>query len=128
MGATVAPVEGACKHTFGWSLDSERMFGHPGLMARTRVRRRRFALTVLILALTAFLVGPVSHALVAGAEVRRAPHRTYVVRPGDTIFSIASRQVTEGADPRPMVDAIEDANEIGPGRLIPGQALVIPAA
>ena len=96
-------------------------------MGRTRVRRRRFALTLLILALTAFLLGPVSHALVAGAEVRRAPHRTYVVRPGDTLFSIASGQVADGADPRPMVDAIEGANGIEPGQLVPGQALVIPA-
>ena len=95
-------------------------------MARTRVRRRRFTLGVLILALTAFLVGPVSHALVAGAEIRRAPHRTYVVRPGDTIFSIASSAVSGGADPRPMVDAIEDANGIEPGELVPGKALVIP--
>ena len=99
-----------------------------GLMARTRVRRRRLALTVLILVLTAFLVGPLSDALVAGAEVRRAPHRTYVVRPGDTIFSIASRQVSDGTDPRPMVDAIESENDIEPGQLIPGQALLIPAA
>jgi Tfp pilus assembly protein FimV len=80
----------------------------------------------VVLALTALLVGPVSHALVAGADVRRTPHRTYVVRPGDTIFSIASRQVGAGADPRPMVDAIEDANGIDPGELVPGEALVIP--
>jgi Tfp pilus assembly protein FimV len=97
-------------------------------MARTRVRRRRFVLTLLILVLTSFLVGPVSHALVAGAEVQRAPHGTYVVRPGDTIFSIASRQVADRADPRPMVDAIEGANGIGPGELVPGQELLIPAA
>ncbi|HEV8565148.1 MAG TPA: LysM peptidoglycan-binding domain-containing protein [Actinomycetota bacterium] len=97
-------------------------------MARTRVRRRWLVLTLVILVLTSFLVGPVSHALDAGAGVRRAPHRTYVVRPGDTIFSIASHQVTDGADPRPMVDAIEGANGIGPGELVPGQELVIPAA
>jgi hypothetical protein len=109
-----------------FGLDSERVFGHAYGMARTRVRRRRFTLSVLILALTAFLMGPVSHALVAGAEVRRAPHRTYVVRPGDTIFSIASKAVADGADPRPIVDAIEGANGIEPGELVPGQALVIP--
>lgn len=82
---------------------------------------------MLILALTAFLTGPVSHALVAGAEVRRAPHRTYVVRPGDTIFSIASRAASDGADPRPLVDAIEGANGIEAGQLVPGQALLIPS-
>jgi Tfp pilus assembly protein FimV len=95
-------------------------------MARTGVRRRRLTLSFLILALTAFLMGPVSHAFVAGAQDRRAPHRTYVVRSGDTIFSIASRAVSDGADPRPMVDAIEAANGIEPGELVPGQALVIP--
>jgi Tfp pilus assembly protein FimV len=98
-------------------------------MSRTRVRRRRCTLTLVVLALTAFLVGPVSHALVAGASLRHEePRRAYVVRPGDTLFAIASRQVADGADPRPLVDAIEAANDVEPADLVPGTVLVIPAA
>jgi nucleoid-associated protein YgaU len=53
-----------------------------------------------------------------------APHR-YVVRPGDTLWSIA-RGVQDG-DPRPLVDAIQAANRADPGVLVPGQVLIIPA-
>jgi nucleoid-associated protein YgaU len=53
-----------------------------------------------------------------------APHR-YVVRPGDTLWSIA-RGVQDG-DPRPLVDAIQAANRADPGALVPGQVLIIPA-
>jgi Tfp pilus assembly protein FimV len=97
-------------------------------MSRTRVRRRRLTLTLVSLALTAVLVGPVSHAFVAGASVRHEPRRTYVVRPGDTLFAIASRQASDGADPRPLVDEIEAANHLGPADLVPGLVLLIPAA
>jgi nucleoid-associated protein YgaU len=97
-------------------------------MARTRVRRRRIGLTVLILGVTFLLVGPVGHALVAGAQARRQPHRVYVVRPGDTLWSIAERRGPFGADPRVVVDAIERENHVSPGSVLPGQILQIPTS
>jgi nucleoid-associated protein YgaU len=54
-----------------------------------------------------------------------APH-LYVVRPGDTLWSIA-RRIQDG-DPRPLVDAIQAANRADPGALAPGQVLLIPVA
>ena len=41
-------------------------------------------------------------------------HRTYVVRDGDTLWSIATR-VAHGGDPRPLVDAIEAENDVTAG-------------
>lgn len=53
--------------------------------------------------------------------------RRYVVRPGDTVWSIAAGEVGEAEDPRPLVDAILSANGAEAGRLLPGQTLMIPA-
>ena len=114
---------------FGWNLDSERVFGQAEGMPRTRVRRRRLVLTGLIVVLTACLLGPVGHAFVAGAEVRKTSQHTYVVRPGDTLWSIAGREVAPGVDPRPMIDAIERANGgVAAGMLVAGRPHVIPAS
>lgn len=52
--------------------------------------------------------------------------RRYVVRPGDTVWSIAAGEVGEAEDPRPLVDAILSANGAEAGRLLPGQTLIIP--
>ena len=69
--------------------------------------------------------GPVGHAL-AGGGARPVASHGYVVRSGDTLWSIAST-VSRGADPRPVMDAIAEANAVDPGALVPGQTLVIPS-
>lgn len=51
--------------------------------------------------------------------------QVYVVRAGDTVWSIAAREAG-GADPRALVDAIAVRNGIDAGAVVPGQALVIP--
>lgn len=84
------------------------------------------------------LVGAGMAVGVAGAghgapERRETPERprtrvgrvTYVVRPGDTLWSIAE-QLAPGEDPRPLVDALARANAVPPGALVPGQVLVVP--
>lgn len=82
-------------------------------------------------------VGVVLGAPVAGAlsrhpqpaETRVLPARrweqVYVVRVGETVWSIAER-AAGGADPRALVDAIAIRNGIDAGAVVPGQALVIP--
>ncbi len=60
--------------------------------------------------------------------LRPVAARSHVVRPGDTVWSIAERVAGEGEDPRPMVDAILRANGVAPGALVPGQLLEIPAS
>lgn len=56
----------------------------------------------------------------------READATYVVRQGDTLWSIAARVAPE-RDPRSLVDAIAAVNDVSAGALVPGQTLSIPA-
>ncbi len=78
-----------------------------------------------LLALASGLAWVVPTGGVAARPALVAQHR-YVVRPGDTLWSIALR-IHDG-DPRALVDAIQAANGTDPGALVPGQVLVVPAA
>ena len=91
-------------------------------MARTRVRRGGTGLVVVVTAIVV-AAGPVGRALAPHTGVAAA---RYVVRQGDTVWSIAGR-MGGGGDRRPLVDAIVRANDVDPGHLVPGQTLVIPA-
>ena len=112
---------------FGSEVDSERTFDKIRSMGRTGVRRRRMAVLATGAVLAGLWVGPVGQALGgAGGPMPISSHR-YVVRGGDTLWSIAHRVVPE-EDPRPVVDAIADANDVRAGDIRPGQILVIPQA
>ena len=67
------------------------------------------------------------HPLPAEAKVLPAERweQVYVVRAGDTVWSIAD-DAAGGADPRAVVNAIAVRNGIDVGTVVPGQALVIP--
>jgi Tfp pilus assembly protein FimV len=52
--------------------------------------------------------------------------RTYVVEPGDTLWSIAS-MIAPDHDPRAVVLEIERVNEDAADGLVPGQTLAIPS-
>ena len=54
---------------------------------------------------------------------REVAAHVYVVRPGDTVWSIATR-LHPGADPRPLVQSL--TAELGGAQLQPGQALQLP--
>ena len=93
-------------------------------MGRTRVRWLRATATALaVVAVTWF--GP---GALAGDEPRSTDgdRRVHVVRAGETLWEIAVAVVGPTADPRPLVDAIEDVNGLD-GIIFPGQRLVIPA-
>lgn len=115
------------------TLDSEQVFGHDRPMGRTRVRRRRrLAAATLGVAIGLVVGAPVAgalgrHAAQATGGVRpvRSSEHVYVVRSGDTVWSIAER-VAGGGDPRPVVDAIAARNDVDAGAVVPGQSLVIP--
>jgi len=136
------------KHQFDIveEVDSEQVFGQDGDMiehvflqaspmagetarqeiGRVRLTRRGRALarvlaTVLVVAM--FLLVAPGLARGDGPD-RPAPRVTYVVQPGDTLWSIA-RQVAPGQDPRPVVDRLIEANDVR-GGLQTGQELSIP--
>ena len=96
-------------------------------MSRTDVRRRRLAVLAAGAVVAGFWAGPVARALAGSAEPVSAAGRSYVVRSGDTLWSIADR-VAPGQDPRPVVDAIAAANQVGLDAIVPGQTLLIPLA
>jgi hypothetical protein len=79
-------------------------------------------LAVVLLVVACLLVVP-GLAKGDGPE-RPAPRVHYVVQPGDTLWSIA-RQVAPGRDPRPVVDALVEANDLH-GGLQAGQELTVP--
>jgi LysM repeat protein len=68
----------------------------------------------------------VSGAMTGGSPRGGAASDRYVVQSGDTLWSIAVSRAP-GSDPRPVVQAIADANQVDAGSLVPGQVLVIPA-
>ncbi len=49
-----------------------------------------------------------------------SPLRSTVVRPGDSLWSVASR-LAPGSDPRPVVDALSEARDGAP--LVPGETV-----
>jgi hypothetical protein len=92
-----------------------------------RTRRRRLAVTVVLGGLAVGLSLPMS--ALGAAPVARSHvggHVTgsvYVVQPGDTLWSIATR-FDQGGDPRPLAEAL--AKETGSTIVTPGEHVVVP--
>ena len=102
----------------------------PGTPAPNYVRRRLVAALVVavavvavVLAVTTFASGALGDVPASGPEGAGAPSRTYVVQPGDTIWSIATRLHPQGGVAA-LLKQISDAN--GGTSLQAGQSLVIP--
>jgi nucleoid-associated protein YgaU len=114
-------------------LDSERVFGDDPSMGRTRVRRRRLTVAMVLVGVVMLGTGSRAWSRPATADGSTPPAvsaggmavRDYVVAPGDTIWGIASSALP-GGDPRPIVRAIELLNHVRAGELVPGQTLRIP--
>jgi Tfp pilus assembly protein FimV len=85
-------------------------------------------LLVLRLAVLVVLTGAVFLLLTSAgsADEPPPPTMTYVVEPGDTLWDIAAWVVEPGADPRRMVDDIQDLNQLAGGTIQPGQTLRLP--
>ena len=97
-----------------------------GEMGRIRLTRRgRAVARVLAIVLVVALFLLVAPGLARGDGPDRPAQRvTYVVEPGDTLWSIA-RRVAPARDPRPVVDGLIRANDLRAG-LQAGQELSIP--
>ncbi len=100
--------------------------------ASARVRRRRLALGTLVVGLLVALAFPLSAlggrpvpaASATGAAASTAGGTVYVVQPGDTLWSIASRADGGSGNPRPLAEAM--AAQLGTTTVVPGQRIVIP--
>jgi nucleoid-associated protein YgaU len=143
---TVAARQAGIKHQFDLVdvVDSEQVFGQDGDMieqvfptvdeaargetGRMRLTRRgRVLVRVLAIAFVVAVFLLVAPGLAKGdGPDRPAPRVTYVVEPGDTLWSIA-RRVAPGHDPRPVVDGLIEANDVR-GGLQAGEELLIPVS
>lgn len=75
---------------------------------------------LLILVCVAALVA----GLAAHGSSSAGPKRTYVVRPGDTLWSVAQR--TYAGDPRQGVWELQHRNHLATATIVTGQKLVVP--
>jgi LysM repeat protein len=78
-----------------------------------------FGKLLIVVCAAALAVGLAAHSS-SGA----GPKRTYVVRPGDTLWSVA--QKTYGGDPREGIWKIEQRNHLAGSTVVPGEKLVLP--
>ena len=78
-----------------------------------------FGKLLILVCVIAVAVGLAAHGS-SGA----GPKRTYVVRPGDTLWSVAQRAVA--GDPRQGVWEIEQRNHLASATIVPGEKLVVP--
>lgn len=78
-----------------------------------------FVRIVVVLLFAAFLWAVFARDTGAGG-----PARTYVVRPGDTLWSIAS--AVYGGDPRKGVWRLQRRNGLEGATIVPGQRLLLP--
>jgi LysM repeat protein len=62
--------------------------------------------------------------LAARGSSGAAPKRTYVVQPGDTLWSVAEH--TYAGDPREGVWKLEQRNHLASATIVPGEKLVVP--
>jgi LysM repeat protein len=80
-----------------------------------------FGKLMLMLVLAALAVG-----LAARSSHGAGPERTYVVKPTDTLWSIAARNYA--GDVREGVWKLEQRNRLAAATITPGQVLVLPGS
>jgi LysM repeat protein len=78
-----------------------------------------FGKLLIVLCAAALAVGLAAHSS-RGA----GPKRTYVVRPGDTLWSVAAHMYA--GDPREGIWKIEQRNDLIGSTIVPGEKLVLP--
>jgi nucleoid-associated protein YgaU len=93
---------------FDSALDSERVFGQHRAVNRTDVRRRgrrRLVVALTVSLAGAAWAGPAVRAL-GDPDQRYVTRSTYVVRTGDTLWSIAERRLADGAPAAKVADEV----------------------
>jgi LysM repeat protein len=71
-----------------------------------------------------FCAAALAVGLAAHSSSGAGPKRTYVVKPGDTLWSVAAH--TYSGDPRQGVWEIERRNHLQGATIVPGEKLVVP--
>jgi LysM repeat protein len=79
-----------------------------------------FSRVIVLVLLALFIWGYVARESSASGK-----SRTYVVRPGDTLWALAQRYYA--GDPRQAVWKLERVNGLASASIVPGQRLSVPA-
>lgn len=90
-------------------------------------RRKRFTLmpAIALAALSLMVALPTLSSMRLYAATAQH-YSTVIVRPGDTLWSIAAARTSGSGDVQELVDRISDANHLQAATLQPGQRLRIP--
>lgn len=86
---------------------------------------RALVIISTIVAVLVLLLATAVHAF-TGSDPLGGETIEYRVQGGDSLWSIAAENAT-GADPRAVVDAIAELNDLSDALIHPGQVLLIPA-
>ncbi|HZT95069.1 MAG TPA: LysM peptidoglycan-binding domain-containing protein [Gaiellaceae bacterium] len=78
-----------------------------------------FAKLLILICVAALGVG-----LAARGSSGAGPRQTYLVKPGDTLWSVAEH--TYAGDPREGVWKLEQRNRLASATIVPGERLVLP--
>jgi Tfp pilus assembly protein FimV len=132
VGANVPRPLYRFKHVFDLCLIPNTCSGTMASMSRTNVRihgaRRTAVIAIGLAAALSSMAGRMGAGPDAWRAAKSAPvaSRTYVVRPGDTLWRIAAGLVGSREDPRPMVGRLIQLNRVDDGVIVPGQRLRLP--
>lgn len=96
----------------------ERATAAPLRLTRRGVR----VMTVAVAVVACALVGVARMSAASAPATAHPVPASVVVRPGDTLWSIASRLVPQG-DPRAEVARLQQLNRLGSADLVPGEVL-----
>lgn len=110
------------------AMDAPRLARSGARVRKQRRARRlaglaRFALFLFLIFAAVWAGVRVANATDEGAMLRG---RSYEVRPGDTLWQIATEQYDETLDPRAVVYEIREANGLDGALLQPGETLTLP--
>ena len=106
------------------SID-EVAIARPGLRLTRRGRVVAFTASLLVLLAVVLASGRLS-AQAGAADLDGGPATSVVVvQPGESLWQIA-RQIAPQSDPRSVVTAIRELNDLGVRTVVPGQSLVVP--
>ena len=78
-----------------------------------------FVKLLILVSAAALAVG-----LAARGSSGAGPKQTYVVQPGDTLWSVAER--TYAGDPRQGVWQLQHRNHLATATIVPGEKLIVP--
>lgn len=125
-----SPVPTARRSATGQSARRSATGQSPSTRGWRLTRRGRVVLGVLVsVPFAALLVvnGSVTADAGTSASEQGAATAVVVVQPGESLWKIA-QAVAPQADPRATITAIRDLNGLGGNAVVPGQALIVPAA